>query len=251
MATLATHSGEEPKDVTQNEFKELKRVFDFLCDFSPKHKLTNELKPKLEVKSKILSYKQNPGAVKLVDENGDSLPEEHIEHELRRIESDCQEIQGKIDAIKNKTDKKIKPKDLQEALAFLGKKTHKREIEDMIWEVDENLDGCVDWEEFQLMFQRNIKDTTGKEPFQLFNVVQFMMYDVDFSGEVSVDETMHMLYARYGRERLESEMKALFGDKLNNGNGTLTFNDYLKAVSVRVPKDPRLQRQQQRKAATS
>jgi Ca2+-binding EF-hand superfamily protein len=82
----------------------------------------------------------------------------------------------------------------------------------------------------------------GKEPFQLFNVVQFMMYDVDFSGEVSVDETMHMLYARYGKARLEKEMKALFGDKLHNGNGTLTFLDYLKAVSVRVPRDPRLAR---------
>lgn len=140
-----------------------------------------------------------------------------------------------------------------------------KEIEDMIWEVDENLDTCVDWEEFQLMFQRNIKDTTGeaqvknrtcldasqhacdpfsagKEPFQLFNVVQFMMYDVDFSGEVSVDETMHMLYARYGKARLEKEMKALFGDKLHNGNGTLTFLDYLKAVSIRVPRDPRLAR---------
>jgi Ca2+-binding EF-hand superfamily protein len=74
----------------------------------------------------------------------------------------------------------------------------------MIWEVDENLDGCVDWEEFKLMFQRNITDTTGLEPFQLFNVIQFMMYDKDNSGKVTVDETMHMLYARYGKARLES-----------------------------------------------
>lgn len=59
----------------------------------------------------------------------------------------------------------------------------------------------------QLMFRRNITDKTGLEPFQLFNVVQFCMYDKDFSGQVSVDETMHMLFARFGKERLEAEMK--------------------------------------------
>jgi Ca2+-binding EF-hand superfamily protein len=113
-----------------------------------------------------------------------------------------------------------------------------KEIDDMIWEVDENLDGCVDWEEFQLMFRRNITDKTGLEPVQLFNVVQFLMYDKDFSGEVSVDETMHMLFSRYGKARLEAEMKALFGDSLStDGDGTLTFADYLKAVTKRaVPK---------------
>ena len=96
----------------------------------------------------------------------------------------------------------------------------------MIWEVDENLDGCVDWEEFKLMFRRNITDKSGLEPVQLFNVVQFMMYDKDFSGEVSVDETMHMLFSRYGKARLEAEMKALFGDSLStDGDGTLTFAD--------------------------
>ena len=55
----------------------------------------------------------------------------------------------------------------------------------MIWEVDEDLDGCVNWNEFKLMFLRNICDTTGMEPYSMFNVVQFMMYDKDASGSVT------------------------------------------------------------------
>lgn len=120
--------------------------------------------------------------------------------------------------------------------ALLFPPSLQKEIDDMIWEVDENLDGCVDWEEFQLMFRRNITDKSGLEPVQLFNVVQFMMYDKDFSGEVSVDETMHMLFSRYGKARLEAEMKALFGDSLStDGDGTLTFADYLKVQKRRAP----------------
>ena len=89
------------------------------------------------------------------------------------------------------------------------------------------------------MFQRNITDTTGLEPFQLFNVVQFMMYDKDNSGKVTVDETMHMLYARYGKARLEMKMKDLFGEDLKtaDGDGELSFEEYLKAVSIRIPKN--------------
>ena len=57
-----------------------------------------------------------------------------------------------------------------------------------------------------------------------------MMYDKDNSGKVTVDETMHMLYARYGKARLESQMKALFGEdlKTEDGDGELSFNEYQK-----------------------
>ena len=49
---------------------------------------------------------------------------------------------------------------------------------------------------------------------------------------------MHMLYARYGKDRLESQMKALFGEDLKtaDGDGELSFEEYLKAVSIRLPK---------------
>ncbi len=57
------------------------------------------------------------------------------------------------------------------------------------------------------MFSRNITDKTGLEPSQLFSVVQFLMYDKAFAGFVTLDQTMHMLYNRYGKDRLETEMK--------------------------------------------
>ena len=34
----------------------------------------------------------------------------------------------------------------------------------MIWEVDENLDNLIDFDEFQLTYFRNISDITGKKP---------------------------------------------------------------------------------------
>lgn len=42
-----------------------------------------------------------------------------------------------------------------------------------------------------------------------------------------------MLYARYGKERLEAEMRQLFGERLGGyteGSGSLTFCDYLSTI---------------------
>lgn len=57
------------------------------------------------------------------------------------------------------------------------KKLSMSTVEDMIWEVDEDCDGFVSWEEFKSMFYRVRHDKTGWEPRRLFNLVEFMMHD--------------------------------------------------------------------------
>jgi len=163
------------------------------------------------------------------------LTEEQIEKEDKQLRRHMHTIEKELNSVGNRP-KKIHIADLNAALRNLGVKKKKPDLENMIWEVDENLDECVDWEEFKLMYERNVTDKTGLEPFQLYNVVQFMMYDKDNSGKVSIDETMTMLYQRYGKERLETELQKLFGDDLKtaDGDGELSFQEYLKVVSVRL-----------------
>lgn len=62
-----------------------------------------------------------------------------------------------IHRIKDKFDKK----DVIRVLTQLNFKYSKPEVDQWIWEVDEDLDGCVNQYQFTLMFKRCIFDKTG------------------------------------------------------------------------------------------
>lgn len=156
-----------------------------------------------------------------------------VKEGLEKLDHQLEDLRRQLNALDSAPNKKIKAVDISHNMSFLGKKTSKKEVLEMIWEVDENLDGCVDWEEFRLMFLRNVNDTTGLEPSKLYNMVQFMVYDGDSSGSVSVDETMNMLYARYGRARMEAKLRELFGGDLKESGkqgGEISFVQYLESV---------------------
>ena len=57
----------------------------------------------------------------------------------------------------------------------------------------------MDWEEFKGMFYRIRDDQTGYEPRKLFNVVEFIMHDKNFTGSIDLDEAVTILYARFGK----------------------------------------------------
>jgi len=157
-----------------------------------------------------------------------------IEREMERATptqmADLEEQLNAINAQKNK----ISTLDLSEMLKSLGRPSNKRYIWDMIWEADETLSGWIDYDNLKLVFQRNISDLSGLEPSKLYNLVQFMIFDSNENGKVSVDETMAFLHARYGRESMEFKLKELFGaDMVESGveGGEIDFLTYLDAVN--------------------
>jgi len=136
-------------------------------------------------------------------------------------------------------DNKLDWMEISDILTKLQHRTPKQDIENMIWEVDDDLDGYVCWDEFLVCYQRCISDNTGLEPRNLYNLVQFLMYDKDFSGEISVEQTLQILFVRYGREKLDSEIQEIFGEeqKLPDGQEKrIGYTEYLRRVNARLAK---------------
>ena len=126
---------------------------------------------------------------------------------------------------KNK-DGKIDFKELDEQLVKLDYRAKRVEVEDMIWEVDEDCDHMVSWEEFKLMFHRCRSDKTGLEPRKLFNVVEFMMHDKDSSGTIDMDECMEILFRRFGKDQLEARVNDFMTHDINSDK-EISFSEFL------------------------
>lgn len=65
-------------------------------------------------------------------------------------------------------------------------------------------------------------------------MTQFLLYDEDYNGLVSVDETMNLLYARYGRNIMEQKLKELFGENMHEfgrQGGEITFSLFVDSMN--------------------
>ncbi len=214
--TFALTSGPEEDEtipVTNQEEKELRRVFERLCDFDRRNSCAEEI-----VNTKM--------AIRLLKGSHRHKDAEEKEKELELLEHELNEI-------KRKTEKKISVADVFAMMKTLKAKVTFQDVQEAVWEVDEDLDQYINWNEMKLMYTRNLTDKSGLEPSKIFNLAQFLIYDKNENNRVSVDETMNMLYARYGRSKMEIKLKELFGvNMLETGRegGEITFQQFVAAV---------------------
>ncbi len=62
------------------------------------------------------------------------------------------------------------------------------------------------------MYKRCIFDKTGLEPRNLFNLVQFLMYDLSCRGKITVEDTLELIYVRHPG-KLEEHIDDIFEKK--------------------------------------
>ena len=104
----------------------------------------------------------------------------------------------------------IDANELHAATARLGGTLTLRQVRDIIWEVDDDLNGKLSWDEFEAAYFRCQIDATGFAPRRFFFIAEFLLMDRDFSGSITLDEAMSVLFHRQGAGALEAATKELF-----------------------------------------
>lgn len=113
--------------------------------------------------------------------------------ELRRI---FDEMDGNSDGL-------IDSKDLKTYLKAREYIPRTGEVEEYIWEVDDKMQGSIDFEAFKRTFERCWRDKADIEPRQLYNVILFSLYAGSGAKKMSFEGVMQFVYFEKGKVRTE------------------------------------------------
>ena len=133
--------------------------------------------------------------------------------------------------------KKFSQKALRKIIRKLCNEFAKDELDNMIWEVDENLDGYISEDEFENMYKKCITDENEEESKKLFYLTQFLMYDKDQKHEITVEDTLEILCARH-QNNVDQVLDAIFdiekvdekGKKRKIKRETISFLEYAQRM---------------------
>jgi Ca2+-binding EF-hand superfamily protein len=141
------------------------------------------------------------------------------------------------DNLKQEALKEAKERAERKIILKLCHEFDKDESDNMIWEVDENLDGYVSEKEFENMYKKCITDEKEEEGKKLFYLAQFLMYDKDEKHEITVEDTLEILCARH-QSNVDAALDAIFDIETKDEKGkvkrikreTISFLEYAQRM---------------------
>eukprot|EP01095_Lingulamoeba_sp_RSL-Kostka_P002272 TRINITY_DN13126_c0_g1_i1.p1 TRINITY_DN13126_c0_g1~~TRINITY_DN13126_c0_g1_i1.p1 ORF type:complete len:170 (+),score=75.66 TRINITY_DN13126_c0_g1_i1:44-511(+) len=109
---------------------------------------------------------------------------------------------------------------------FDGKEPSQDELEDMIYEVDKDKNGDIDFKEFvQMMEKSKSDDDELKEAFSLF--------DKNGDGKISFKELKGVLQT-LGEDLAENEIREMIEEADDNDDGEIDFEEFKQMIKGKI-----------------
>ena len=97
-----------------------------------------------------------------------------------------------------------------------------------VWEIDDDHDGMISWEEFSTAMLRCLHDAHAREPQQVFNVVLFSVFSEGL-GIMPEQQLKKLLYLRFGKARVKEKLVTGFGKE---GPYCVGFDAFIRGMSL-------------------
>ena len=184
-------------EIKGNEKARLTYVFNKLCSLEAEPSSDEDSKEKLYKKK--IEERAKAKQMKIPKSNFKSKIMENSKKKKKFKDDDDEksEDEEKEKKKKKKNTKKFSKKALRKVIRTLCDEYPKDDLDTMIWEADQNLDGYVSEKEFENLYKKCVTDEKQEEAKKLFYLVQFLMYDKDEKHSITVEDTLEILCARY------------------------------------------------------
>ena len=179
--------------LSSQDEKMLKRTFDYMAGYvqrthleaalDQKKQLLNELNDLVKIDNSHSSEKVHSKPASQSSSSSSSSSSHDMRSEADKRLDEFYKVKDEISVLE-KTYKEhlgavhtIGIKDIDAITKRRGVSLTKKQIEQMIWEIDERFDGIICYDEFTLAYCRNVFDSTGYEPSSLFHLMEFLIFD--------------------------------------------------------------------------
>ena len=217
-------------DLQQSEKIRLTFVFNKLCSLEEEKSSDDDSKNKKYHRK--INEKAEQKRMKIIKTNFKGKLEKANKKNYKNKDEEDEEQKEK-----QQPKKKFSQKALRKVIRTLCNEFAKDELDNMIWEVDENLDGYVSEDEFENMYKKCITDEKEEEGKKLFYLAQFLMYDKDEKHEITVEDTLEILCARH-QNNVDAALDAIFDIEKKDEKGkvrkvkreTISFLEYAQRM---------------------
>uniref|UniRef100_A0A3Q4GLN8 Calcium binding protein 5b n=1 Tax=Neolamprologus brichardi TaxID=32507 RepID=A0A3Q4GLN8_NEOBR len=125
----------------------------------------------------------------------------------------------------------ISCKDLGNLMRTMGYMPTEMELIELSQNINMNLGGRVDFEDFvDLMTPKLLDETAGMIGLKELKDA-FKEFDLDGDGAITSDEMKHAMLKLMGKHTSKNEIDAVVKEADNNGDGTVDFEEFVKMMS--------------------